>query len=283
MTETPKSPTVIEIIGSGGSSQSPRNGEFEKKYRIIGTSDDSAVRSALFKTAPATLNGLPIGNVTCRPVDHNVFEATVVYSASELERLQSTFNFNTTGATTHINNSLGTVGSYELEAGRGIPDFNGGINVTRDEVRGLDVTIPTLNFTETHKYLPSIINTGFVRTLMGMTGTVNNTAFRGFAAGEVLFKGATGSYNDDLIAVTFNFECSANRTINVAGTSVDKPGHDYLWIYYEQAEDDNANAVISKPRSAYVERVYPYADFTALYLPTNILGSGGIKSISAGG
>ncbi len=264
--------SVIEIIGSGGSSQTPRNGEFEKKYRIIGTSDDAVARNSLMSEAPGFYNGLPAGTITCRPVDYEVFEATVVYSAAEFERLQSTFNFNTTGATTHVNNSLMTVGSYELQPGRGIPDFNGGINVTRDEVRGVDVTIPTLNFTETHKYAPDIVNSGFIRNLMEMTGTINAGVFRGFAPGEVLFKGATGSYNDNLIAVTFNFECSANRTIDVSGVAVDKAGHDYMWIYYEQAEDDNANAVVSKPRSAYVERVYPPADFTALGLPADILG-----------
>ena len=264
---------VIEVIGSGSSTQTPRQGEFEKKYRITGTSDDAEARSKLMATAPATYEGLPVGQIQTRPVDYKVFEATVSYSNREFERLHSTFSFNTLGGTTHINHSLETVESYELIAGRKALDFQGGINVDGDQVKGVDVTIPSLVFTETHKYSPAIVAAGFVRNIMEVTGTVNSSVFRGFAPGEVLFKGATGSYNDSLIAVTFHFECSANRTIDVAGVNVDKPGHDYMWLDYENYEDTQTSEVASRPRAAYVERIYPRADFNLLGLPTELVGA----------
>lgn len=263
---------VIEIIGSGSSTQTPRHGVFEKKYRIVGTSDDAAARSNLIATAPAFYEGLPVGEIKTVAIDYKVFEATVSYNNREFERLHSTFNFNTLGGTTHINHSLETVASYELVAGLEALDFQGGINVDGDDVKGVDVTIPSLIFTETHKYSPAIVAAGFVRNIMEVTGTVNDSVFRGFASGEVLFKGATGQYNDSLIAVTYQFECSANRTIDVVGTAVEKPGHDYMWISYENHEDEKKN-VVTRPRAAYVERIYPRADFNKLGLPIELVGA----------
>ena len=264
--------TVIEIIGSGASSQTPRHGEFEKKYRIIGTSDDKQARTKLMATAPATYEGLPVGQIQVRPVDYHVFEATVSYTNREFERQHGTFSFNTLGGTTHINHSLQTVSSTGLN-NRTALDFQGGINVDGDEVKGLDVTIPSLEFTETHKFPPATVNTTFVRTIMNITGTVNSNEFRGFAAGEVLFKGATGSYNDSLVAVTYHYSCSANRKIVVAGTEVSKDGWDYMWIDYEKYEDTSTNEVATRPRAVYIERIYPRLDFTTLALSTQVVSA----------
>jgi len=67
------------------------------------------------------------------------------------------------------------------------------IGVTDTGVEGVEIVVPVYNFSETH-YLPDgQVTQGYKLTLFGLTGKVNNGSFRGFAAGEVLFLGASGS------------------------------------------------------------------------------------------
>ena len=45
-----------------------------------------------------------------------------------------------------------------------------------------------------------------------------------------------------------------------------KKGWEYLWVRYEDAEDDAANVLVKKPTAAYVEKVYEDGDFSVLGL-----------------
>ena len=259
---------VHEIIGSGASTQTPRAGEFQKKYRITGTRNEADVRTEVLNTAPSEVEGLPLGQVVVTAVDWKVWEATLTYTYRELERVDSTWSFNAAGANTHINHSLGTVRAYALKSGRAAPNFFGAINVTKDDVQGLDVMVPQMTFSETHKYDPATVNTGFLKKIHDYTGHVNTGMFRNFASGEVLFTGASGSYNDTLVTVTFNFQVGKNIDLNVAGTTVSKGAFQYMWVYYEEAEDASSETIVKEPVAAYVERIYPNVQFSLLGLPS---------------
>ena len=273
--------TVHEIIGSGGSTQTPRNGEFQKKYRITGTRNEADVRTAVQNTAPAMIEGLPLGQITVSAVDWKVWDATCTYTYTELERLASTWSFNANNATTHINHSLATVRTYALQPNRAAPNFENAINVTKDDVQGVDVMVPQMNLTETHKYSPLAVNTQFLKTINNYTGHVNAGTFRGFAPGEVLFTGASGSFNDTLVSITYNFQVGSNITLSVAGTPVQKGAFQYLWVYYEDEEDEDSETIVKKPVSAYVERIYPNVQFSLLGLPS-FPGEGTQPTDSAG-
>ena len=127
--------------------------------------------------------------------------------------------------------------------------------------------VPQLTFSETHKYDPSAVNTTFLKKLQTYTGCVNTGLFRGFASGECLFTGASGNFNDSLVTVTFNFQTGTNIDLNVAGTIVSKGAFQYMWVYYEEAEDANSSTLVKKPVGAYVERIYPNVQFSKLGLP----------------
>ncbi|MFN8730574.1 MAG: hypothetical protein ACK5Z4_12025, partial [Planctomyces sp.] len=106
--------------------------------------------------------------------------------------------------------------------------------------------------------------------IFSCTGKTNAGSFRGFAAGEVLFLGATGSKRgdgpDDNWEITFRFAASPNQTGLSVGsiTGISKKGWEYLWVRYADAEDSGSGAIIKKPIAAYVERVYDQANFGAL-------------------
>jgi len=107
--------------------------------------------------------------------------------------------------------------------------------------------------------------------LFFLTGAVNNAPFRGFAAGEVLFLGASGSKRgQDDWEIRFRFAASPNVTGLVVGsiTGINKRGWEYLWGRYADAEDTAAKALVKRPVAAYVEQVYPYGDFSGLGIGT---------------
>jgi hypothetical protein len=132
-------------------------------------------------------------------------------------------------------------------------------------VEGTDVTVPVYNFTETH-YLPDSAVTGaYKAALFQLTGRVNNASFKGFAAGEVLFLGASGAKRGtDDWEITYRFAASPNVTGLAVGpiTGITKLGWDYLWVRYADAEDENV--LVKQPIAAYVERVYELGNFGAL-------------------
>jgi hypothetical protein len=174
---------------------------------------------------------------------------------------QSSYSFDTGGGNQKITQSLETVGSY----GDDPPDFQGAIGVNNDSVEGTDITIPVYNFKETH-YIPvALITAAYKATLFYLTGKVNAAPFKGFAPGEVLFMGASGSQRgQEDWEITFSFAASPNAVGLTMGdiTGIDKKGWEYLWVRYQDAEDEDV--LVKQPAAVYVEQVYPYGDFSLL-------------------
>ncbi len=244
----------------------------ELRYAVRGTDDDVEARAALEAASPALYDPwgsgllfLPRESITIEPVGEMLWEGIVRYSAVP-QTNESVFAFDTGGGTQHITHSLQTVGAYAPQ-GQTPPDFKGAIGVTPDGVEGVDITVPVYNFSETH-YLPDATVTQAYRlTVFSLTGRVNNASFRGFAAGEVLFLGASGTKRGGGDwEITFRFAASRNRTNLSIGdiTGISKKGWEYLWVRYADAEDANAKALIKKPVAVYVEKVYEEGDFGLL-------------------
>ena len=185
------------------------------------------------------------------------------------EEESSSFAFDTGGGTMHRNQSLKTVSKVPNDA----PDFNGAIEVDNEgNVNGVDVTMPVLNFTETHVMNGGRVTTSYKKNVAALTGTVNRSGFRGFSAGEVLFLGASGTKRSKKVnapwEITFRFAVSPNQSgLQVGKLKVSqKKGWDYLWVRYADKVADNKKNVIKEPVAAYVEQVYPEGDFGNLGL-----------------
>ena len=266
--------TVEERPESRTTVAGDKNPSVELSYFIKGTNDDLAARSALESTAPTQYDGLVRQDVQIEPTDNAMlWYGTVRYAAASFSPPQtgdSVFSFDTGGGTRHITQSLQTI-LRKAPTGQTAPDFKGAIGVTDSDVQGVDVISPVYNFAETH-YLPdSQVTQQYKVTLFGLTGKVNDAAFKGFAAGEVLFLGASGSKRaapggvDDW-EITFKFAVSPNATNLVVGdiAQISKKGWEYLWVRYADGTDDNAKALVKRPLAAYVEKVYDAGDFSQL-------------------
>ena len=137
--------------------------------------------------------------------------------------------------------------------------------------KGVDITVPVYNFSETHYLAASAVTQAYKNTLFALTGRVNNAPFKGLAAGECLFLGASGSKRGtDDWEITYRFAGSPNRSGMTIGpiTGVSKAGWDYMWVRYADTEDDDAKTIVKRPIAVYIERVYDVADFSLLGIGT---------------
>ena len=250
----------------------------EYSYTIQDAEDEDDAATALFLAAPATLWGLTQDGLRVEEEGDGLWTGIATYSRADQVQDESQepgdaprYTFDTTGGTFRRTHSISTISKN----GRGDPedtplDFKGAINATKDGVEGVDIGVSIFKFSETYTFEAADITEGYKVTLSDMTHTTNDAPFRGHAAGEVLFLGASGSTRGDgKYEITFHFaalgneldiEIFATATIDVAA----KGGHEYLWVYYEDAEDTAGQGVVKRAQSAYVEQVYYPWDFDDL-------------------
>jgi hypothetical protein len=251
------------------------NSSAELAYIVIGTDDDIAAHNALEAEAPATYATLPRQSVQIEPLGPGLWEGQARYGLSGggggTPTGESTFQFDTGGGTQHITQSLATLQRVPAP-GMVAPDFQGAIGVSTDGVEGIDITVPVYHFAETHYKPDNQITGAYKGVLFNLTGKVNGDGFRGFAPGEVLFLGASGSKRGSGAEadweITYRFAASPNVTGLSIGpiNGINKKGWEYLWVRYADQEDTAAKAIVKRPIAAYVERVYESGSFAALQL-----------------
>jgi len=262
--------TEVQERGISRTSSSGRSPSTERLYWIRGTSDDLEALAALEAVAPSFHGGLPIFQVRVEEAGPDLYDGSVTYqiesSSSPPNTGESAFTFEIGGGNEHITQSLATIASY-APPGKTAPDFKGAIGVTADSVEGVDIVVPTYNFTEPHYLADGLVTPAYKGTLFALTGKVNTAPFKGLVAGECLFLGASGSQRGQGDwEITFRFAGRQNRTGLSVGdiTGIDKKGWEYLWVRYAEAEDVGAGAIVKRPVAVYVERVYDSGDFAAL-------------------
>ena len=252
--------------------------EIEIPYIVFeAVNEDAALSAARTKAAGVSVKDMELDEVeVTERVNKDTWKVKAIWKREDGgedddddEEETSSFAFDTGGGTMHRNQSLKTVSKVPNDA----PDFNGAIEVDNEgNVNGVDVTMPVLNFTETHTMNGSRVTTSYKKSVAALTGTVNRSGFRGFSAGEVLFLGASGTKrgkkNDSPWEITFRFAVSPNQSsLQVGKLKVsNKRGWDYLWVRYADKVAENKKNVIKEPVAAYVEQVYPEGDFGNLGL-----------------
>jgi hypothetical protein len=252
---------------------------YVKSYKIFGTADDVVLHAAI--NSEISANGkywqypgasgmqLMAESYSVSFLGDNAWQLTINYSkdgaedgTSPLKRARS---FDTTGGTQHM-----TQAYEETKFGQGAPDQQKAIGVDSNGVNGVDVVVPQLQWQESYDVPNAFVTDAYIRGVSGVTGTTNSGTFRGFEAGEVLFVGCSGSqeWDDEKgrgpWSLSFRFVASKNVTGETIGgiSGVNKKGHEYLWVRYEDAVD--SNVLLKKPKAVYVNKVYREGNFSAL-------------------
>lgn len=243
-----------------------KGGSADDTYLIRGTDDDEAALAALEAEAPSVFRGLVRTSVgIVRNEGTETFIGAVHYAPFEAQKKPGDCikSFDTTGATTHITQAKEHLNDY-APSGETAPNHAGAIGVSDRGVDGCDVIVPTYSFGRTVYYEANEVDDAYSVTLCGLTAKTNDAAFCGFAAGEVLFLGASGSQRGDgTWEITYRFSASPNATnMTVANiNNITKGGHVHLWVRYKDVEDSSAKCLVQKPASVHTDRVYDAANF----------------------
>lgn len=246
----------------------------EIPYFVFEAEDEDVAIDFAKANVPIMYNDIPLESIEIdERLSKNVFKVTAQYKKSSAAALSAidndepdpVYSFDTGGGTQHLTQSLKTVGKYPSTA----PDYSGAIGYDGENVTGIDVTMPVMNFSETHYLKPRKVSTKYKKTIAELTGNVNSKQFKGYSEGEVLFLGASGSRrgdsSDNFWEISFKFAVSSNqKKIKIGDLSIsEKKGWDYLWVRY--ADDvKNGKTLVKKPIAAYVEKVYERKDFGLL-------------------
>ncbi len=279
-------------VNESAESRSGTQGEQERRIFIVrGTEDRDAAETALLAHADCPVSITSNGKALIRqPVQIDqvyidsetpaacIWRGEVLYKSSEKtskppETGDSRFSFDTTGGTEHITQSLGSRG-YTTAAQGFIPNqfYEGAINVTAHGVQGVEIGVMRYAWSETHYIPAATVTDTYKGKIRSLTYTTNNALFKGHEAGECLFTGAQGSQRGagEDWEITFNFIGSPNRTGISIGTvhNIEKKGHEYLWVVYEDEVKNSPERIIKKPVEVFVEQVYYEGDFEDLGIGT---------------
>lgn len=154
------------------------------------------------------------------------------------------------------------------------PDFKHGIGFNNGIFQGVDCVVPQMGFSIEADLMASEFGPEQLAYMHNITGSVNVQPMWIFPTGSVLFLGLTGNSHREKNEQTgawdlwfrVNFEFEAKPPI-VDGTiqpfeHVTKQGMQYFWVMHADRKDSTSEITIPKPIAAYVETVYPYADFS---------------------
>lgn len=293
--------------------------QYKKSWKIFGTTDDTAVHRDINAELTTTYlfwqhpnqpdKQLQAESYTLEYLGDEAWQLTVNYAGAgadgdEQDPLRRLRSFDTAGGTQHITQGLPvftneTLSGFDVErrypatGPNAAPNLSGAIGVDGDRVQGVDVVVPSFQWTETYDVPSSYVTETYIRSLAKITGTVNNARFRGFPPGEVLFVGSTGSQEwdsekgDGPWQLSFKFVQNPNAgpafpgaapetlpvgvaansdtlpPLTVGGiTGIRKEGHEYLWVRYDTAVD--SSVLIKSPRAVYVNAVYRKESFSQL-------------------
>ena len=270
---------------------------YAKSWKVFGTTDDTVVHAEANVYAsgqfaywqyPANPNvQLRAESYTVSYLGDDAWQVTISYEKNGAEDdeqrdpLKRSRSFDTSGGTQHVTQATGgtitTVGGTTTTSvverkypTATAPSMSGAIGVDGQSVNGVDIVVPALSWTETYDVPHQYVTAAYIKGVAGLTGTVNNGAFRTFAAGEVLFMGCSGAQEwDDQRgngpwSLSYKFVASPNVTAQTIGdiSGIEKKGHEYLWVRYEDAV--STNELVKKPKYVYVNKVYRDGNFSGL-------------------
>jgi hypothetical protein len=255
-------PTVIAQRWEGAKVIGAEDSEIESEYLVTGTNDEFVAQADLDAWTALNVFGLIKKSVTIEErISEYAWGGTVKWGRFEpLELGDSQYSFDTGGGTAHVATSIATLSRTAAPGVPAAPNFQNAIGVTDNGVDGTDITAPAYAFEETHIIDGTVVTAAYKSTLFFLTGAWNNAAYKGFAVGECMFKGASGTLKDYAVwEITYKFVCIPNKSSFAAGpiTVPLKRGHDYLWVRYREVEDAVAGHLARRPIAAYVEQVSP--------------------------
>ena len=272
--------TITELAQSRKQKESPRDGTFETTletlWKITGSDDPSSPAVKALGPQPGDAYGDPAANLW---LNSREWEIIKIGGVNGVIRLTATFGppqrlpvqpgdepqyeLSTMAETTHIERAL-SQSHYPSSA----DSVDLAIGVADGKVDGVDIYVPKGTYSETREM--QTLSTAMFAKLMGLTGCVNNAAWKYWQKGEVLFLGAqinrTGRFGVWKLKYSFAIQPTMSESIatDSGNQSFNKTGWDYMWFEKKSAANVAGDQVLHTISAVHVAKVYPDADFTQL-------------------
>lgn len=236
--------------------------------------DDTVIMDFALSNIPSIAHSIKLTSVRISEQLNNTTWLAVAEYKNEKKSFpnQKSLTFDTSGNTVHKTFSIQRVyarstlyNAIPEEGNSAAIGFNG------EDIEGVDIETGGFNFSETHPIPDSAMTQAFRKNLSMLSKTINNAPFRGYEAGEVMFKGVRGSKNgDEKWSIVFEFEVIHNQT-NFPVGDIEVPfkkGWDYIHARYSKKLADGNAAIVPKLLAVYIDQVYEYTDFSLLGIDT---------------
>lgn len=274
---------VIELTESRGGTNALDSRDRKLVFLIAledGENEADAVDACL-EEKPDTYEGMAFRSMTIDPEPNavGIFKITLNYGSRT-----TTVTIDSSPGSERRYCSIETIARFGL-AGEAAADFQGGINVSKSSVEGVDVLADKQTLTVVKQWGADEIDGAYLDELDRLKNKVNdaeivlkiNGVDRTYAEGELRFDGhrVVKQSQDGDWEISYTLSVSRGEDdIIVAGGTIGseqdeddnwviphKDGWDYLWIHFAEQLDSATNTLVRVADSAYIERVYPRVDF----------------------
>lgn len=250
--------------------------------------DEIAAAQAALLTLPPYYRSLALERVSVSAREGmTTWKVDVEYSSQQskpISAVQSNLedpevSYTLSGETKHITQSLSTRGKTLIATINGpgpIGPFNitdsGVIGVDKDSVKGADILVPVVTFSETHYFLKKNVTRALRTKWESMFARTNNTLFRGYEVGEVLFEGCQTTVKggaEGVVPVTFQFKRRANvKDEDIGGIVLDVKGWELVDMRYKDELNTTSKRTEKKPSKVLLHTVYKSGNFADLGIST---------------
>ena len=269
--------TAIEEKGRTGQMTSDVSSRsMSRPWFVYNATSELEAIQAVANAAPSIADGLLITGVSVREEVQDGYRCTADYGLwaprppSTMVAGESQFNFEIATQPQRIVVPLQAQTVYPRSGESAPADASKwliGQQADGSAPEGAEVLEPVANFSETHWISAATITALYQRTVLKIIGRVNQFAFRGWSAQEVLCTGVSGSQRGASDwEVSFRFGVREHQTnLTVAGISVPlKKGWQFLWPRYELAKDSSEAILSNVVKYIVVADVFRTANFVNL-------------------
>jgi len=257
---------------------------------VHGTDDADEALAKLVDTSPPSEGGLVRSNIgELRMLGSSSWESDISYtvfvgglpdpSTTGIEGRDASFQFNTGGGRRTIRKNLATMAVHVKTGATAVDtDLVRLINATPENgVEGVEIEASIFAFSITKAFSEGELSSSYANQLFRMTNKVNSVPVAinvgglamTFAAGELLFKGGSGSIDntDGRWRFTYDFAASPNTTVQLEGfADFEVKGWEYLEIRSvgKTVGTGDSTIPIREPYAAIVHAVYFLDDLNDL-------------------
>ena len=248
--------------------------------------DEIAAAQAALLTLPPYYRSLALERVSVSAREGmTTWKVDVEYSSQQskpISAVQSNLedpevSYTLSGETKHITQSLSTRGKtadgIDINGTGTITVVdNGVIGVEKDSVKGADILVPVVTFSETHYFLKKNVTRALRTNWESLFARTNSTLFRGYEVGEVLFEGCQTTVKggaEGVVPVTFQFKRRANvKDEDIGGIVLDVKGWELVDMRYKDELNTTSKRTEKTPSKVLLHTVYKSGNFADLGIST---------------